>query len=292
MQDIIWTKVTINVPSSMEDSVADFLITLTGQGVGITEGQGVSTIDAYLYPGEVEDNLLLVDRHLEDLVEMGFLPEGAGYEIGELPEEDWMAVFRSQHETVRISPRLILRPTWCEPADEIEIVLDPGMAFGTGNHSTTRMCLILLDRVAKKPLPERMFDLGTGSGILAIAGARLGIADILAVDIDGSAVQVALKNTIANKVEKHIRVEEGSVVSAQGQYDVIAANISASLLERFAPSLASHLKPGGRVILSGILEDEWPKLSQAYRDQGLVEEEVMLDKVWVAALLVSRTGNE
>ena len=292
MPDTTWTQVTVSVPKALEDPLADFLATLTGRGVRIREGISTSLIDAYLSPEVMENQLILIERHLFDLVQMGLLPEGTLYEVEDLPEEDWMAVFRSQHTTVRISDRLVIRPTWCDPVNGQEIVLDPGMAFGTGSHPTTRMCLLLLDRIARTQSPQRMFDLGTGSGIFAIAGARLGIKDILAVDIDPVSVDVAARNITANAVSDRIRVLVGSVESAEGRYDVIAANISAPLLKKLAHPLVRHLKPGGHIILSGIFEDEWEGIRGAYEGEGLAEEEVLVDKVWVAALLALPTGNE
>ncbi len=285
MPDTIWRQVTVTVPKALEDPLADFLTTLTERGVRIREGTSTTMIDAYLSPEVIENQLILIERHLYDLVQMGLLPEGTGYEVEDLPEEDWMAVFRSQHTTVRISDRLVVRPTWCDPVNGHEIVLDPGMAFGTGSHPTTRLCLLLLDRITGTRPPQRMFDLGTGSGILAIAGAHLGIEEIIAVDIDPVSVDVAVRNTAANAVNDRIRVLEGGVESAEGLYDVITANISAPLLKKLAHPLVRHLKPGGHIILSGIFEDEWEGVREAYEGEGLVEVQTMMEKVWVAALL-------
>jgi len=284
MEERIWTQVTIRVPPAIEDPIADFLAILTGRGVCIRAERGQSLIDAFLEPGDSEDHLLRIKNHLSDLVEMGLLSEGACVELKELPEEDWMAVFRSQHTTVRISDRLVIRPTWCEPASDNEIALDPGLAFGTGSHATTRMCLELLDECIADRIPERMFDLGTGSGILAIAGACLGIRDILAVDIDAMAADVATRNILSNSVDDFIRVVEGGIETAEGLYDIITANLSASLLKRLSPDIAEHLKPGGWLIISGILEDEKSEVIDELTRCGLRTERVMNEKVWVAAL--------
>ena len=289
MEQRIWKQVTLRVVPDMEDPITDFLTTLTGRGVAIREEQGQSTIDAFLEPGDSEDHLLHIENHLDALVQMGLLPEGSRYEISELPEEDWMAIFRSQHSTVRISNRLVVRPTWCTPTGDQEIVLDPGLAFGTGSHPTTRMCLVLLDETIGDQPPERMFDLGTGSGILAIAAAFLGIKDILATDIDAMAAEVALGNIQDNGVNDCVRVTEGGIEAAQGLYDIITANISAPLLRRLAPQIAEHVKPNGYLIISGILEDEETQVLETFTRCGLKTERVMREKVWVAALL-SRTA--
>lgn len=285
MTDAIWTKVTVQVPPALEDSLADFLTTLTGRGVCIQQGASGSAIEAYLSPEQREDHLLRTGNLLESFVQMGVLAEGFQYELQEVPEEDWMEVFRSQHKTVRISDRLVIRPTWCDPTGDHEVVLDPGLAFGTGSHPTTRMCLVLLDKVIGGKAPARLFDLGTGSGILAMAGAFLGIEDILAADIDAMAVDVAARNVQSNGVSNRVRVIEGGIDTAEGLYDIITANLSASLLKKLAPSIAEHLIPDGSLIISGLLEDEETGVTEAFTRCGLSVERIMNEKVWVAALL-------
>ncbi len=292
MNQRIWTQVTVRVPPEREDPVSDFLTTLTGRGVCIRAESGLSVIDAFLEPDESEDHLLRIEKQLSNLVQMKLLPEGSRYEIEELPEEDWMAVFRSQHTTVHISDRLVIRPTWCTPTGDQEIVIDPGLAFGTGSHATTRMCLVLLNDCIGDQAPERMFDLGTGSGILAIAGAILGVGDVLAVDIDSMAAAVAYDNVQNNNADDRIRVAEGGIETAEGLYGIITANLSASLLKRLASNMAEHLKPDGLLIISGLLEDESEEVMEAFTRCGLRVERIMNEKVWVAALLVSPIGNE
>ena len=293
MPDQVWTKLTIQVPPALEDPLSDFLTTLTGRGVCIYDAQGGgSTIEAYLSPDSREDHLLRIGNLLESFVQMEALFQGYELEQQEVPEEDWMEVFRSQHTTVRVSDRLTIRPTWCEPAPGREIILDPGLAFGTGSHPTTRMCLALLDSIVDDPPPGRMFDLGTGSGILALAGAHLGIKEILAADIDPVAVKVTLENVQINDAGSSIQVIEGGVERAEGLYDIIAANISASLLERMAPLISQHIQPGGHLILSGILEDELAGVLEAFSACGLEKVKVLTEKVWIAALLVTPMGNK
>ena len=292
MTDVVWTQVTVKVPAAMEDAVADTLTTLTGRGVRLGEGKGGSVIDAYLSPAEREELVLRISSYLDDLVHMGLLPEGTRPTLTEVPEEDWMEVFRSQHGTIRISPRLVVRPTWCSPEDGREVVIDPGMAFGTGSHPTTRQCLVLLDKAVGHPPPHRMLDLGTGSGILAIAGAFLGIGDVLALDIDPVAVEVASRNAELNGVADRIRVAEGGVDAAGGRYDLVTANLSGPLLKRLAGSIAFCTAPGGQLILSGILEDEWEGIREAFLSRGLQTRDVQREKVWVAALLGSPRGDE
>jgi ribosomal protein L11 methyltransferase len=246
-----------------------------------TEG----VIDAWLDPRDTEEHLLLIQRFIEDLIDNGNLPEDTTIQVNAVPEEDWMSVFRSQHGIVPISDRLVIRPSWCDPVGPDDLILDPGMAFGTGSHATTRMCLELLDTLVNLQHTGRMLDLGTGSGILAIAGARLGLVEILAVDADPMAVKVAVRNTLSNLVDDRVKVAKGGVEAAEGRYDIITANLSSSVLKRFSYDIAQLLRPGGSLIISGILEDEKANVMEAFTRCGLSVEKVTTEETWVAALL-------
>lgn len=292
MPELLWKLVTVPVPPVMLDIVSDFFTTLTGRGIRIREENSVKFIDAWLDPKNSEEHLLLIQRFIDSLIANGALPENTPILSSEVPEEDWMSVFRTQHETVHISDRLVVRPSWCDPFGSDDLVLDPGMAFGTGSHATTRMCLTLLDYLLKEQLVGRMLDLGTGSGILAIAGAHLGLTEILAVDIDPVAVEIAVVNVQNNGADGVIRVEKGGIERAAGAYDVITANLSAALLRRLSSDIAQHLRPRGSLIMSGILDDEEVDVVAAYTQCGLRVEKVMNKEEWVAALLVSCGRNE
>ncbi len=174
----IWKKITMRVSPNLADPLADYITVLTGRGVCYREDGSKIAVDAYLDPENSEDHLLRLQFWIDDLTAAGELAPDTVMKVAEVPEEDWMSVFRTQHKAVRISDNLLVRPTWCEPGGGAEVVLDPGLAFGTGGHWTTKMCLMLLDEMMDENVPERslsMFDLGTGSGILAIAGAFLGV---------------------------------------------------------------------------------------------------------------------
>jgi ribosomal protein L11 methyltransferase len=285
----IWKKVSITVTTELTDPLADYLTVLTGRGVCYREEGGAVTVDAYLDPENGEDQLMHILSWVDDLMGAGETPPGyAGtiaVTIEEVPEEDWMSVFRSQHKTVYISDRLVVRPSWCEPLGKGEIVLDPGLAFGTGSHWTTRMCLVLLDKAVGEKPPGRMFDLGTGSGILAIAGAFLGIGEVLASDIDPVAVEITVENAVVNGVADKVHVVEGGVKAAEGAYGIVTANLSASLLKRLSVEIAATLEKDGALIISGFMSAERNEILKAFANCGLEPEEVMEEDVWAAALL-------
>ncbi|NOY86309.1 MAG: 50S ribosomal protein L11 methyltransferase [Deltaproteobacteria bacterium] len=279
-----WRKIVIVVPKDSGDAVSDFLTGLTGRGVIVEDAGGVVGITAYLPGDNSGEAIPLLRQYLDELAAMGALPDEIPMEVTREPEEDWMETFRSQHSRVAISDRIAVRPTWCAPENGKEIVLDPGLAFGTGSHATTRMCLTLMDRHIGSSPPSRLLDVGTGTGILAIAAAFLGIGEVLAVDVDPVSVRVARENTKANGVEKSVTVVEGSIEKASGAYDMITANLYSSLLTGLADPLCKVLAPGGILIASGMMEDEKETVIDAFFAAGLNCDDILSEDIWVAGL--------
>ena len=183
--------------------------------------------------------------------------------ITEVPEQDWVRLTQSQFAPVPITPSFWIVPTWHEPPPEAItcIRLDPGMAFGTGTHPTTRMCLCWL--AAHPPLQQSVLDYGCGSGILAVGAAKLGATLIDAVDIDPAAVLATQDNALANGVEVQAGLPD-LAGPAIGRYHTVLANILASPLTVLAPLLCGHIAAGGRLVLAGILERQTAQLQQAY----------------------------
>jgi ribosomal protein L11 methyltransferase len=187
--------------------------------------------------------------------------------IGEVPEEDWVRLTQSQFAPVEITPEFWIVPTWHEPPAQATRVirLDPGLAFGTGTHPTTRMCLRWI--AAHPPEGQRVLDYGCGSGILAIGAAKFGAARIDAVDIDEAAVRSTHDNAAANAVTLHVALPD----AAQGEYDTVLANILATPLKVLAPLLWSRVAPGGHLVLAGILERQADELRSAYAPHCALE---------------------
>jgi ribosomal protein L11 methyltransferase len=180
-----------------------------------------------------------------------------------VPEQDWVRLTQSQFTPVEITPDFWIVPTWHEPPAQARkiIRLDPGLAFGTGTHPTTRMCLRWIAR-HKDPVHglERVLDYGCGSGILAIGAAKHGAQDIDAVDIDDAAVTATLLNAKANDVSLHAGMPD----QVKGRYQTVLANILATPLKVLAPLLCSRVAPGGSLVLAGILERQADELVAAY----------------------------
>jgi ribosomal protein L11 methyltransferase len=187
--------------------------------------------------------------------------------VAPVPEQDWVRLTQSQFAPVEITPEFWIVPTWHEPPAQARQVirLDPGLAFGTGTHPTTRMCLRwtaggLPQQGGQAPALGRVLDYGCGSGILAIGAAKFGASDLDAVDIDLAAVQSTLANAQANGVQ----VRAGLPDLATGAYQTVLANILATPLKVLAPLLCAHVAPGGVLVLAGILERQAEELQQAY----------------------------
>ena len=188
------------------------------------------------------------------------LPE---YRIETLADNDWVRLTQSQFEPIRISARLWIVPTWHTPGDPdaINIVLDPGLAFGTGSHPTTRLCLRWLDNNLQGG--ESVLDYGCGSGILSIAALKLGAARAVGVDVDSQAVSASRDNAVANRVG-NVQFRQPDDMP-QGSYDLVVANILTNPWRMLAPLLANATRHGGRIVLSGILEEQAQDMMNIYR---------------------------
>ncbi|MCB8748621.1 50S ribosomal protein L11 methyltransferase [Rhodoferax sp. U2-2l] len=182
--------------------------------------------------------------------------------VMEVPEQDWVRLTQSQFAPVEITPDFWIVPTWHEPPAQARVVirLDPGLAFGTGTHPTTRMCLRWIARHEGSAALSRVLDYGCGSGILAVGAAKLGASSIDAVDIDLAAIQSTELNAQANQVQLHAGLPE----LASGTYQTVLANILATPLKVLAPLLWSRVAEGGHLVLAGILERQADELKAAY----------------------------
>ncbi|MCE8034742.1 50S ribosomal protein L11 methyltransferase [Halomonas sp. MCCC 1A11057] len=203
-----------------------------------------------------------------------------------LADRDWEREWMEDFKPLRMGQRLWIVPSWHEPPDldAVNLHLDPGLAFGTGTHPTTALCLEWLDglAVASELDGLEVLDVGCGSGILAIAALKLGAAMATGTDIDPQALQASRDNAIRNDVAEHeLTLCYPEQLAAGRRFPLVIANILAGPLVELAPTIAGHVSPGGRLALSGILEGQTEEVLDAYRDQGLTMDEPQLREGWV-----------
>ncbi len=208
-----------------------------------------------------------------------------------IPEQDWNETWKKDFHAIDVGVHFTVLPPWeKQRKGRINLVIDPAMAFGTGHHETTRSCLELMDKYALKVRRDHFLDLGTGTGILAIAAAKLGYRRVIGVDTDKLAVDAAQKNAELNQI-RSIEIRKGSISDLDDTYDFITANIIAGVLVELAPLIASHLKKDGIAILSGILTGQDKEVIKAMVQTGLNLVERYLDGKWVSLVVSPRTGN-
>lgn len=297
-----WLEVSCTVPSALVDTLAEFLIETSHSGVSI-ENLSVDTFSVETIedpPFKTLKSYFPSDSSPENLQSMisGFIssafPEAGAIplQIALLGEEDWANNWKQHFKPARIGSHLVIKPTWevfdAAPSDII-LELDPGQAFGTGTHATTRLCLESLEKVYKKlppfdcfegETPQTVLDVGTGSGVLSIAAAKLGASRIYAVDIDPEAVTVARENLSLNGVTADVTVETTMLGEVPGTYEVVLANIIAEELVKLAPDLVARLSPDGLLVLSGILNEREEFVQEGFSKHPLSLVDISRREEW------------
>jgi ribosomal protein L11 methyltransferase len=295
-----WIEVSLEVDGEAAEAVADVLRRYGHQGVAIEQAG---------FPIEVwPDEIPPADR----LIVRAYFPEDdeaeakkqqlreALYYLGKLypmPEpvfnvlndEDWAEAWKKHYHPLRLGRRLYIRPAWSEVPDvrpdDIILVMDPGMAFGTGTHPTTQLCLIALEeRLADWPAVD-VLDLGCGSGILGIAAVRLGASKVLALDVDDLAVKSTQENAALNGVEDRLTAQQGSLDTLKASprhFDLLLCNILAKvIIEMCGQGLGDVLRAGGQAIFSGIIDDQADDVEAALRQTGLEPTQRRVQGDWV-----------
>jgi ribosomal protein L11 methyltransferase len=225
------------------------------------------------------------ERALWHLQAFGLRPVGE-LRVRSVDETDWTEAWKAGYRPQRIG-RVVVLPSWLEEdigPDEVVLRLDPGMAFGTGLHPTTRGCLTLLQAVG--PMPPRVLDVGSGSGILALAAARLGADHVDCLDTDPVAVRATLANAATNGLADRVSATVGSLGQPGEPYPLVLANLIASVLVELAPALAAHTAPGGSLLASGIIAGRAAEVAAALASAGFGERERLDDGEWVSLRMV------
>lgn len=211
-------------------------------------------------------------------------------------EADWAEAWKAFFPVLRIGRRLVVRPTWRRhhgAPDDVVLALDPGMAFGTGLHPTTRLCLAALEGLAEDGRLEgaRVLDVGCGSGILTIAALRLGAASAVGVDTDPIAIEATVANARRNRVARRVRARLGSLPSSEAPFGVVLANLIAGVLVTLAPLLRDELERGGTLLASGIFVDREREVREAFTSLGLRVRSRSAEGDWVALAVTRPAGS-
>jgi ribosomal protein L11 methyltransferase len=288
-----WIEVRVIVPARMQEEASLFLTDFSGRGVIIEEENvpaGGVIIRAYFRPEEYGD---WQRQELQDYIKRlgSYELSPLGLEVRQVAAEDWAEAWKAHFKPLKVTDHLVIRPPWEEYAaqpGETVITIYPGMAFGTGRHASTLLCLRALEEVWK-PRPPRsgspwqVLDVGTGTGILALAAAYWG-AEVLAIDLDPEAVAAALENVRLNDLMDRVWVEETPLTSLRQQFGLILANITAPDLLQLADALAARLLNGGVLIISGFLTEDAPRLSARYQELGLHQSGFLNQEDWGALI--------
>ena len=305
-----WAEVSVDTSHEATDLVSEILQELGAAGVVIedpallneyirsglwdytdlkeSEETEVVRVKAYwALDEELEGKLQNLSERLASLAQHG-IDKGAGAVSWKaVADEDWAETWKEFFHTEKIGARTVIKPTWEEyeaKAGEIVVELDPGAAFGTGQHATTSLCIRALEDLVRPGMT--VFDVGTGSGVLAIVAAKLGAKRVEAVDFDPVAVRVARENVRQNGAEDVVRTERSDLLkSVAGEADLIIANIIADIIVRLFGEVKGSLAAGGTMLLSGIIEDRLPDVVEAAGRHGFSVEKIEQEKGWAAVIV-------
>jgi ribosomal protein L11 methyltransferase len=269
-----WLAISLRVPRESIDAVSNFLMEQGATGIeeGEEDPKGERLKAYFLKNGREEGICRALRRYLKSLRAIQPGISQTKIEVLPIPEQNWGENWKKFFKPVRVTSRFVIKPPWSSfplRKNQISIDITPGMAFGTGTHATTKLSIRALEERLKKKRAS-VLDVGTGSGILSIAAARLGAKEVLGIDTDPVAVEIARENVSQNGVSNIVKIRKGSIGHIRRLFDVVVANIDLKNLRRMRQPLLRHLKRKGPLILSGILEREGDRLRQHYMETGLL----------------------
>ena len=297
MKTDYWLEISVTTDGEAAEAVSEYLHPFAYANSVVIEQRGDPdsddpmalepnvTVKIYV-PGDDDTPALRrkIEESLYYLQRLYSAIPGPEYQI--LEDEDWATAWRKNYQPFRLGKRIWIQPSWLElqdnQTDDIVIMMDPGMAFGTGLHPTTQMCLQALEESVWPG--SNVLDVGTGSGILSIAAAKLGAAEVFASDLDRMAVEAASENALANNVNHQISVIQGSLpVNAGRKWDIVLVNILAPVIISMLTEhqLLDFLAPSGELILSGIIEDQYEDVYQTLKMSGGEVERKLTIRDWI-----------
>jgi ribosomal protein L11 methyltransferase len=301
-----WMKVELFAPAEMIDALTNFLTEIGAQGAyqeslepqnGFPEPAARETLKAFLpFDVRLEQRLAALNTYLESVAEIFPELEKPSFKTEIIRDPDWGEAWKKYFKPLRVSRNLVIKPTWerfAPTGRDIVIEIDPGMAFGTGQHASTRMCLEAIEEILLK---DRTFtkwhvlDVGTGTGILGIACAKLDAERVLCVDIDQKATEIARENVLINQVEDRTEIANQDVATLQDPFHMIVANLTAKIHIKLRPHLLRLVLPGGYLVISGIIEQNRPDIEAHFLGNAFSLHRLITEKEWVCYVLKKEGG--
>ena len=275
---------TVTAPDESKDALLNKMSEMGCLGVSETGKRIIA------YFKDTHDIIQLRDglESFKGVLEQAGLDPGFSFDYLYLSERDWNEPWKKRFIPMDVGEQLSILPPW-ETSDKsrIPLIIDPGMAFGTGHHETTKACLQLIEKFSKTSPKDRFLDVGTGTGILAIAASRLGFKAVVGADIDPLAIDAAKRNAELNSLQ-NVEIQEGTITEVRGSFDMIAANLMSEVLISIAPEIAVRLNYTGIAVLSGMLNGQEDDVLHAMKRSGFSPIEVLVDGRWVSLVLALR----
>ncbi len=280
---MVYYEFSIKAPEESREAIINRVMEMGSSGTAERAGDIVAYFEDQ---GQIEGIIGELRLFREVLSSSGLDPDFS-FDYTTLPDRDWNENWKKNFSPIDIGDNLTIVPSWIEKTtDRIALIIDPGTVFGTGYHETTRTCLSLIEKYSGQTAKRSFLDVGTGTGVLAVGGAKLGFGNVVAVDTDPMAVDAGIKNAKLNCLD-NISVLEGDITSVQGSFDFITANLLSEILIGIAPELALRLSPGGIAVLSGMLPGQDADVMRAFEGEGFALREKIDTGSWVT-LVVSQ----
>ncbi|HOC60639.1 MAG: 50S ribosomal protein L11 methyltransferase [Syntrophaceae bacterium] len=298
-----WLKISIKASAETMDALSNFLEENGAQGVfsesllppgvdDFPEPADIEVINAF-FPTDIrsEKRLIAIRKYLKNLEEI--FPDAKAPELYSetITDPDWGEQWKKYFKPIRVCKNIVIKPTWeryTPESRDIVVDIDPGMAFGTGQHASTRMCMqaiediILKDRSVTK---WKVLDVGCGTGILGITAAKMGAKDVICVDNDPKATEIAAENAVINGVADQLRIRNEDAVQIHEERNLIIANLTSKLLVKLHPQLVKLLISGGYLIISGIIEQDISTIEKHFLHEPLVLHHILTEKEWICYIL-------
>jgi len=287
----LW-RVAVEIKADAEEAVSDLIDSQFGHPPSIYTDVETGRITATIFvetPPLRQDLAVVIREAFARMREFGLDPGTGRLSITRVRKEDWAESWKRHFKPFTVGPHLLVKPSWSRRRPrpgQRTIVIDPGLSFGTGQHPTTRFCLEQLAAARIPSARQTFLDVGTGSGILAIAAAKLGYWPVRAFDFDPAAVRVAKQNARKNLVTLHLtRGDVTKLARSVSKYDVVCANLTADLLESSVTKFVGLVKPAGRLVLAGILRTQFFSVRKCFESRGFLTKKSHAEGEWESLLL-------